>query len=68
MRLSRVETAGDCTLRCRRGRKKERFALLLYILTHGLNIASRVAEAVVVLRVVGLRVVGLRLVSSPREE
>ena len=63
MSLSRDETAGGCTLRCRRGRKKERSALLLYILTYGLNIASRVAEAVFVLRVVALRVV-----ASSREE
>ena len=44
-------------LRFRRGRTKVRSALLLYIFltyehSYGLNIASRVAEAVVVLRVV----------------
>ena len=52
---------GGWTLRYPREEKRERSALSLYTVTYGLNIASRVAEAVVVLRVVALRVVEVAL-------
>ena len=60
-------TSGDVrvVVRCAvgEGEKKERSALFFYILTYGLNIASRVVLRVVVLRVVALRVVALCLSS-----
>ena len=59
---------GGCTLHCRRGRRWERSAHPLYMLTHGRNIASRVAEAVVVLRVVALWVSSVVTFACSREE
>ena len=58
MSLYLDETMGGRTLRCMRGGKRAQFALSLYIWTYELNIASRVAKAVIVLRVVGYIVGG----------
>jgi len=56
-----VRVVGRCAVG--EGEKKGRSALLFYILTYDLNIASRVVLRVVVLRVVVLRVVALRVVA-----
>ena len=52
----------------RGGRKRERSTLPLYTLTYDLNIASRVAEVVAVLRVVSLWLSSVVTFACSREE